>query len=52
MVLSIWMRLQIFKHCFCNALSPMKAVTHLDGKPLDAQICVDLFHTLQLNQIH
>ncbi|ENX48171.1 MULTISPECIES: aminodeoxychorismate lyase [Acinetobacter] len=37
---------------FCNALSPMKAVTHLDGKPLDAQICVDLFHTLQLNQIH
>lgn len=37
---------------FCNALSPMKAVTHLDGKSLDAQICVDLFHTLQLSQIH
>ncbi|MBK0064854.1 MULTISPECIES: aminodeoxychorismate lyase [unclassified Acinetobacter] len=37
---------------FCNALHPMKAVSHLDGKPLDSQICVDLFHTLQLNQIH
>lgn len=36
---------------FCNALSPMKAVTHLGAVPLDVQPCVDLFQTLQLSQM-
>ncbi|RKG31412.1 aminodeoxychorismate lyase [Acinetobacter tianfuensis] len=36
---------------FCNALSAMKAASHLDGVPLDTQACTDLFHILQLNQI-
>ena len=36
---------------FCNALSPMKAVTDLNASPLDVQPCFELFQTLQLNQI-
>lgn len=36
---------------FCNALSPMKAVTHLGAVPLDVQPCVELFQTLQLSQM-
>ena len=37
---------------FCNALHPMKIVSHLNTKPLDVQACTELFHSLQLNQIH
>lgn len=37
---------------FCNSLSPMKAVQKLDGRLLDVQPCVELFQTLQLNQIN
>ncbi len=36
---------------FCNALSPMKAVTDLNASPLDVQPCFELFQTLQLNQM-
>lgn len=36
---------------FCNALSPMKAVTDLNASPLDVQSCFELFQTLQLNQM-
>lgn len=36
---------------FCNALSPMKIVSTLDGVDLDVQACIELFHTLQLSQI-
>lgn len=37
---------------FCNALSPMKAVDVFDQRPIDLQPCIDLFKTLQLNQMH
>ena len=37
---------------FCNALSPMKAVTQLGDLSLDVQPCVQLFQTLQLSQMH
>lgn len=37
---------------FCNALNPMKAVTRLNDTILDEKMCVDLFYTLQLNQMH
>lgn len=37
---------------FCNALSPMKIVTKLNSEQLNTQACIDLFHHLQLNQIH
>ena len=36
---------------FCNALSPMKIASSLNGAPLDVQPCAELFHLLQLNQI-
>ena len=42
---------QIESLFFCNALSPMKIMTQLDQMPLAVQPCIDLFHTLQLNQI-
>lgn len=42
---------QIQSLFFCNALSPMKAVSHLDGVSLDTQACTDLFHILKLHQI-
>lgn len=37
---------------FCNALSPMKAVHHLEQRLLDLQPCVELFETLKLNQFN
>ncbi len=37
---------------FCNALTPMKIVSHLGQQVLDVQPCVELFKQLQLNQIH
>ncbi|MDX8155880.1 aminodeoxychorismate lyase [Acinetobacter pittii] len=37
---------------FCNALNPMRVVTHLGEKTLETQACIDLFHILNLNQIH
>lgn len=37
---------------FCNTLHPMKIVSHLNATPLDVQACTELFHILQLNQIH
>ncbi len=37
---------------FCNALSPMKIASTLNGVELDVQTCIELFQTLQLNQIH
>lgn len=37
---------------FCNALSPMKIVAKLNSEQLNTQACIDLFHHLQLNQIH
>ena len=36
---------------FCNALSPMKIASSLNGAPLAVQPCAELFHLLQLNQI-
>lgn len=36
---------------FCNALSPMKIVSTLNGVELDVQSCIELFQTLQLSQI-
>lgn len=36
---------------FCNALHPMKIASSLNGAALDAQACLELFQTLQLNQI-
>lgn len=36
---------------FCNALSPMKAVQQFNQRTLDVQPCVELFKTLQLNQM-
>ena len=43
---------QIQSLFFCNALNPMRVVTHLGEKTLDTQACIDLFHILNLNQIH
>ncbi len=37
---------------FCNALSPMKAVTNLNHLNLDTQPCVELFNTLNLSQFN
>ncbi len=37
---------------FCNALSPMKIVTHFEHRNLDADACITLFHRLHLNQIN
>lgn len=37
---------------FCNALSPMKIATELKHQSLNSQACIELFHHLQLNQIH
>ena len=37
---------------FCNALHPMRIVAQLDQQILQTQPCVDLFHFLQLHQIH
>ena len=37
---------------FCNALSPMKLVTELNQQALNVQPCIELFNTLQLDQIH
>ncbi|WP_180164290.1 aminodeoxychorismate lyase [Acinetobacter sp. YH12049] len=36
---------------FCNALSPMKIASTLNGVELDVQACIELFRTLQLSQI-
>ncbi|WP_445115463.1 aminodeoxychorismate lyase [Acinetobacter sp. WZC-1] len=36
---------------FCNALNPMKIVRQLDERLLDAQTCIELSETLQLNQL-
>ena len=43
---------QIQSLFFCNALTPMKIVSHLGQQVLDVQPCVELFKQLQLNQIH
>lgn len=37
---------------FCNALSPMKAVQHFNQRTLEVEPCVELFKTLQLNQMY
>ncbi|QIO05564.1 aminodeoxychorismate lyase [Acinetobacter shaoyimingii] len=37
---------------FSNALSPMKVATHLHDTILETQICVELFQTLHLSQMH
>lgn len=42
---------QIQSVFYCNALHPMKIASCLNDQQLDVQPCVDLFHTLQLNQI-
>jgi 4-amino-4-deoxychorismate lyase len=36
---------------FCNALNPMKIAFSLNGAALNTQACIELFHTLKLNQI-
>jgi 4-amino-4-deoxychorismate lyase len=36
---------------FCNALQPMKIATMLDQQALAVEPCIELFNTLQLNQI-
>jgi 4-amino-4-deoxychorismate lyase len=43
---------QIQSLFFCNALHPMRIVTQLDAQNLDPQPCIDLFHSLQLHQMH
>ena len=43
---------QIQSLFFCNALHPMRVVTQLGEQPLDSQACRNLFHTLNLTQIH
>lgn len=43
---------QIESLFFCNALSPMKAVKQFNQTLLDVQPCVELFKTLQLNQMY
>ena len=43
---------QIESLFFCNALTPMQIASSLDGRQLDPQICVSLFHTLQLQQMN
>lgn len=42
---------QIQSLFFCNALSPMKMVHQFNDTLLDVQPCVELFHSLHLNQI-
>lgn len=42
---------QIQSLFFCNALSPMKVVQQFNQRTLDVQPCVELFKTLQLNQM-
>lgn len=41
---------QIQSLFFCNALTPMKVVHHLNLRTLATQPCVDLFQTLQLDK--
>ena len=36
---------------FCNALQPMKIATVLDQQTLMVEPCIELFNTLELNQI-
>ncbi|MDQ1210229.1 4-amino-4-deoxychorismate lyase [Acinetobacter baylyi] len=36
---------------FCNALHPMNIVTHLQSQTLQTNICTQLYHILNLNQI-
>lgn len=43
---------QIQSLFFCNALHPMRIVSQLAGQNLQAEPCIDLFHLLQLHQIH
>lgn len=43
---------QIESLFFCNALSPMQAVQSLHQRTLDVHPCLELFQTLQLNQMH
>lgn len=42
---------QIQSLFFCNALTPMKIVQKFQQRDLTVQPCVELFHTLQLNQL-
>lgn len=43
---------QIQSLFFCNALYPMRVVTQIGEQTLDSQACLNLFHNLNLNQIH
>ncbi|XZY04376.1 aminodeoxychorismate lyase [Acinetobacter baumannii] len=43
---------QIQSLFFCNALHPMRVVTQISEQILESQACLNLFHTLNLNQIH
>ncbi|MFZ5393256.1 aminodeoxychorismate lyase [Acinetobacter seifertii] len=43
---------QIQSLFFCNALHPMRVVTQIGEQTLDSQACLNLFHNLNLNQIH
>ena len=43
---------QIQSLFFCNALTPMKIVSHLGQQVLDMQPCVELFKQLQLSHFN